>query len=301
MFVAALAWWSFDEPSVAPQVLDPAPPNAQDVALITNAPQVEARVVASPPSLRGAELDGEIAWLPDGTVRIDLALRRRFDHLLSALGEVTLAQVRARFSDELAPVTTADRVNAVLAVFDRYVHYLEAAGRLQPDADPRKRLEQVHALRVATLGEEVTRAFFDDEERADLWAIERRELIARGEATPEALSKLDEQLPREARDTVEDARVLQEVVAQTAAFDEAGVSAEERRRLREAAVGPEAAARLGQLDDERAQWKARVAAFKAQRQALLPLDAEDERVLEAVLERDFTEPERRRVKALVAE
>jgi lipase chaperone LimK len=79
------------------------------------------------------------------------------------------------------------------------------------------------------------------------------------------------------------------------------VSAEDRLRLRTAKVGAEAAQRLGALDDERAKWTARFEAFKAARRALEPLDAEDEKVLAALLERDFTEPERRRVQALLAE
>ncbi len=179
-----------------------------------------------------------------------------------------------------------------MAIFDRYVAYLEAAGRVQPDPDPRRRLTQAHDLRVLKLGAEIARAFYEDEERADEWAISRRELVQNG-ATRESLAELDEKLPPEARQLAKDTAQLQDTVQDTARFDAEGVSAEDRRKLREAKVGAEAAARLGQLDDERAQWNARVEAIKAQRARL------DAKQFDALLERDFTEPERRRIRALL--
>lgn len=293
--LAAVAWWASVDPPAPVAVSDEPPVSEAPGAAPSVARQVEARVVASPVSLRGAELDGEVAWLPDGSVRIDLALRRRFDHLLSALGEVSLAQVRSRLLSELTPVTTAERVAAVMTVFDRYVAYLEAVTRLQPEADARQRLQQAHDLRIERLGAETARAFFEDEERADAWSIARRELLTRGEATPEKLAELDALLPPEARAVVKEAAELRDTVDDTARFDAEGVSAEERRRLREAKVGAEAALRLGALDAERAKWNERVEALKARRRTL------DEAQLEAVLERDFSEAERRRVRALLAE
>lgn len=264
--------------------------------MINNAREVEARAIASPPSLKGAELDGEISWLNDGSVRIDLALRRRFDHLLSAIGEVSVAQVRTRLANELKPVAPVAHVTRVLEVFDRYVKYLDAAGRVQPEADLKKRLAQAHALRVEKLGEEVTRAFYADEEASDAWAIERRELIASGQATPEKLAELDAKLAPEARETA----VLLDTVNDTDQFEAAGLNADERRKIREAKVGAEAAQRLGELDDQRAKWTAKFEDFKAKRKALEPIDADDQKQLDAILERDFSEPERRRVEALLS-
>ncbi|PZR15441.1 MAG: hypothetical protein DI536_08295 [Archangium gephyra] len=299
VLLAAVAWWaSVDQPAPVAVAADQ-PVVADQRPVTNNAREVEARVVASPPSLKGTELDGEVSWVPDGSVRIDLSLRRRFDHLLSAIGEVTVTQVRTRLENELRPVASADRVARVLALFDRYVKYLDAAARIQPEPDLKQRLAQAHALRVETLGEEVTRAFFADEEAADAWAIERRALLQSGQATPEQLAELDAKLAPEARAVLQEAALLQDTVRDTAAFEAAGLNAEERRQVREAKVGAEAAQRLGALDEERAKWTARFEAFKAKRKALEPLDAADEKQLDALLERDFTEPERRRVQALL--
>lgn len=290
--VGALLWWTPEVEVAKPHV------DAVDVPAASNEVLVRAIAesrAAAPPSLKGAELDGEVSWYADGSVRLDLALRRRFDHLLSALGEVSLAQVRSRLETELTPSAPVAQVRAVMAVFDRYVAYLEAVGRLQAAAEPKKRLEQLHALRVEKLGAELARAFFDDEERADTWAVERAALVRDGQATPESLAKLDELLTPEARELIKDTQTLRDVVDETAKFDAEGLDAEARRKVREAKVGPEAAARLGELDDERAKWNARVEAFRVQKQSL---DASE---LERVLERDFTEPERRRVRELVLE
>ncbi len=283
--VGALLWWT---PNV--DTSKPTKSRGEVAAVAEPSNELIARALAvsgSPASLKGAELDGEVSWYADGAVRLDLALRRRFDHLLSALGEVSLAQVRARLETELTPSAPAEHVRAVMAVFDRYVAYLEAVGRLEASADPKQRLEQLHALRVEKLGAELARAFFDDEERADTWAVERAALVRSGEATPESLAKLDEQLTPEARELLKDTQELRD------AIDTEGLDADARRKQREDKFGPEAAARLGELDDERAKWNARVEAFRAQKETL------DARELEQVLERDFTEPERRRVRALV--
>ncbi|MGV3625257.1 MAG: lipase secretion chaperone [Archangium sp.] len=302
VLVAAVVWWAWASAEPAPIAVSADQHTVTTATpVLNNAREVEARVIASPPSLRDTELDGEISWLPDGSVRIDLALRRRFDHLLSAIGEVSVAQVRTRLENELKPVASADRVARVLEVFDRYVKYLDAASRVQPEADLKKRLAQAHALRVETLGAEIARAFYEDEERSDAWAIERRELIASGRATPEKLAELDAELPPEARAVVQEAAQLQDTVSDTAQFEAAGLNPEERRKVREAKVGAEAAQRLGELDEQRARWNSRLEAFKSKRTALEPIDAEDQKVLDAMLERDFSEPERRRVQALLAE
>lgn len=301
VLLAAVAWWALASQPTPIVVSDDQPQDVDAPVPTNNAREVEARVVAAPPSLRGSELDGEISWLADGSVRIDLALRRRFDHLLSAIGEVSVSQVRTRLENELKPVASSDRVACVLEVFDRYVKYLDAAGKVQPEADLKKRLAQAHALRVEKLGSEIARAFYEDEEASDAWAIERRALIQSGQATPEKLAELDAKLAPEARAVVKEAAQLQETLDDTEQFEAAGLNAEERRQVREAKVGAEAARRLGELDDQRAQWNSKFEDFKAKRKALEPIDGDDQKQLDAILERDFSEPERRRVQALLSE
>lgn len=300
--IAAVLFALWPEPRPG-AMIDPAP----EAALTPAAPLATAlpAVPGSAPSLRGTELDGAIGWDPDGSVRLDRALRRRFDHLLSAIGERSLPQIRAGLAQDLAPIAAPASARAVLEVFDRYTDYLAAVTHLQVRADE-SRVAALHRLRLERLGQAITRAFFEDEERDDAWALERQALLQRTDLSEaqrkEALEALDAKMPADRRDLAAELSQLQGVMAQTAALEASGATAEEKRAAREALVGAAAAQRLETLDRERERWAARVDAYRQRKLALEakgPLDEAARSELQQLLLRDFDENERRRVQVLV--
>ncbi len=304
-----IAWWSADSTEPAPSGASAPEPvassaQAQAQAQLQEQARATQRTLETPKSLEGSDPDGAIGWNPDGTVRVDRPLRQRFDHLLSALGEVTLEMIRTRLQADLLRVASAAATASVLQAFDRYTDYLAAVDRLMP-APAAQRLVAVHELRFAKLGEPMARAFFEEEERADALSLERQALARRTDVSDEArraaMAELDAKRSPEERVLLEQTTQLQATVAETAAFEAAGASREARQAARTARLGAEAAQRLGALDDERARWQARLESFRQARAAIQAEAAGDEaqRRIDELLERDFSEPERRRVRALV--
>lgn len=264
-------------------------------------------VPATPASLLGAEADGAVGWNPDGTVRFDSGLRQRFDFLLAGLGELTLAQVRARLERDVAGVAPAERVARVMEAFDRYVAYLGGLRQLGGSGSfGESRLSELRALRVRVLGPEMARAFFEEDEQAAERTIARQALLTRSDlsedARREALAAVDDRRPLAEREALERGAQLQTTLAETAALEASAASATQRRAVRAARLGATVAQRLADLDDERARWAARVDAFRRARDAVLADDALDDasrrRALSALVDRDFSEPERRRIRAL---
>ncbi len=259
----------------------------------------------TPRSLQGADADGEVGWNSDGTVRLDRGLRRRFDFLLAALGEVTLGQVRARLEGDVASVAPPERAARVMEVFNRYVSYLERVSHLGGTTDV-ERLVELHALRVQALGPEMARAFFEDEEETDARTLDRRAVLERSDlgesARAAALAAVEERRPRPEREALERGALVQETLTQTAALEASGATPEQKQEARAARFGTTTAGRLADLDAERARWSARVDAFRRARDTVMADEALDDdsrrRSLGAILEHDFSAPEQRRIRAL---
>jgi lipase chaperone LimK len=254
-------------------------------------------VEVSSRSLQGTDPDGAIAWNADGTVRVDRDLRRRFDYLLSTLGETSLAQVRASLAADLRPLAPKAGVNAVLGLFDAYTACLSSASQLK-GLSASDRLTAVHALRVKALGASTAQAFFQDEEALDAWATSRRAAQAQGQD----LASLAALQPASQRNAEQELAELTRTTAETAAFDARAASAAERFSTRQARLGATVAQNLAALDQAHAKWNARVASFRTARDAVQADSSLDEpgrqKALSAILSRDFSEPEARRVRAL---
>lgn len=281
--LGAFGWWLASRPVEVPALELPpvvAAAAAVPAAASPRAPPAPLRPASESlaPSLRGTELDGEIGVGPGGHLRIDVGLRRRFDHLLSSLGERTLAELRSGFAAQLTPSVGALARTEALAAWDRYVAYLHAVDALEGGATL-AHLEALHALRERELGPEMARAFFEAEEAADRFALEQR-AGGGGALEPEGRKALTASLAE-----------LRAVQAQTQALEAANATAAEKLAARTKTHGADVAAQLGSLDDERARWSRKLAALEAV--------ANEPAKFEAMLAKDFTEPEARRARAVL--
>lgn len=76
-------------------------------------------------SLRGTDLDGDWGVWRQGSLQSDTALRRRFDHLLTAVGELDLRALRTWIAREVArdmtPEHGAAAVSQVMVVWDEHL------------------------------------------------------------------------------------------------------------------------------------------------------------------------------------
>ncbi|MCW5889116.1 MAG: lipase chaperone [bacterium] len=264
-----------------------------------------------PASLRGTRPDGKLELDAQGRFRPSPLARLYFDYWLSVAGEEPAAHTRRRIVNgiwrRLPPAAAAEAE----AFLDRYLAYRAKARdlRLPDGTDPaalEARLAAVQALRVEVFGAGDAAATFGDEEARDRAALARRRALDDPTLDPaaraEALAAADALLPEDARAAHDAATLPSRLEAVEKAIRAVGGDAQALRRAREELVGREAASRLAALDQERAAWDGRLAAFRAARAAIMgergrPV-AEREAMVAALLEESFSEGERVRVEAL---
>jgi lipase chaperone LimK len=218
------------------------------------APAVDAP--ARPPSLRGVTLDGDIS-IVGGRVVLDAGLRRLFDHVLTAAGELDDAGLRALIAAE-ARRRAPEHEAAVLAAYDRYLGFLGAAQDAVADrrgATPRAHLAQLTALQAEHFGADAAALFGDDNALA-LASLDRSDVLSRGDLSPSdreaALTAIEDRLPPAMR--AQRARMRAPAAAReaVAALRSRGGNDAEIHAVRARYLGAEAAARLAELDRRRA-------------------------------------------------
>lgn len=308
-----LKYWPREERPRA--VVESAPTDRREDAF---APTASAPIVTAPstlsPSPAGQEprsledttVDGELVTGADGHFEPTATAIRLFRYFMTANGEWRRERVRAAIEVEIDARLAAPADAEARAFLEQYFRYLDASRSLDPaglDArDLAGRLEQVRDLQRAIFGDALAEQLFGPENDQAAAALER--IVSRlapehaagngdrgGERLPDATRAARER----ATAPLEGARRVDELRARGA--DPADVRAERVRRY-----GEEAAARLEALDDERAEWDARMAAYRTARDAILADPSLDPRrrvdALHRLREERFSAEEARRVAEL---
>ncbi|MGE3730003.1 MAG: lipase secretion chaperone [Lysobacterales bacterium] len=225
-----------------------------------------------PVSLAGSLPDGEPEQDSGGRLRPSRGLRRLFDYFLTAQGERELPAIRQLLQDYLDERYPATLVAEVMREFDRYLDYQAALASLPPETDLIARLDALVGLRRRWFDAATAEAFFGEEERMTRTTLARL-AIARdpdldaGERRAR-LDALAENLPAEQTALAAEAETALRIAAQTEQLDARGADAATRRSERAALFGEEAAERLARLDQDRAHWDARLAAYTQARDAI---------------------------------
>lgn len=260
-------------------------------------------------SLRGSTPDGAIEVDASGRLKNNLALRRWFDYYLSLVGEVPPQALREWLAARIRAEQDAAVAVQVIAALDRYLAYLADVDRVAASlksADAAQRLQLLKDLRRQHLGADQADGFFADEEAYGDYTLLRRQL-ARDESLTESQrqAQLDDhlaKLPESVRAPLLEFQGVNQDLELSARITEASADPDTRFSHREQAFGPEAAARLEQLDQEQASWKTRLASYQEQRahvQEDTGMSAQQrEQVLRSVREQLFDANERLRIEAL---
>lgn len=242
--------------------------------------QAQADYFAFVPSMAGTAPDGAVKQ--DGAERlvVDEELGYLFEYYLAGLGEKNLPAVRAEIERELERRLRPIPAAAARQLLERYLEYKRALAGLERGlpktadmaAGARARLEAMQRLRSLYFTREQIAGLFGaaDDYAAD--TIARLEIGADrslGEAArKDKLAALDGKLPpalREQREAPTRVLRLEESVQQLRAQ---GAGEHDIYRLRAAALSPEAAARLADVDREEADWQRRIAQYQAGRRQL---------------------------------
>ena len=261
-----------------------------------------------PASLAGTATDGDLLIDASGRFLPGPEALALFDYFFAASGEEPAERIHARILAEirrrLAPAAAAE-AEALLA---RYLAYREAAAALFASdlsfADPERRFQRIRELRREVFGAALAASLFGEEERILAVDLERQRVVEAGLAPEERarrLAALEAELPEAERSARAEARAALDLRAAEAELRASGAGPAAVAAERERRFGPEAAERLAALDLRRAAWSERVAAYRAEREALrareLPAEAYTEE-LSRLRESRFEGAERLRIEAL---
>ena len=244
----------------------PAPPQADHFAFVR--------------SMEGTRPDGAAKTDSADRLLVDAELGYLFDYYLAGLGERDLLAVRTEIERELdrrlrpAPAAEARQLLASYLAYKRAL--ADAESRLPSTADmaagARARLAAMQQLRPQYFTPQQIAGLFGGADAQAADTIARLELAAdRSLSETERKARtaaLDGQLPPALREQrAAPARVLrlEESVQQLRAQ---GAGDNEIYRLRSAALSPEAASRLAEVDRENADWQRRIALYQAARRQL---------------------------------
>jgi len=275
------------------------------------APVAHEAAPAVPASLAGTTPDGTAQATADDALVLDPALIRLFDYWLTTVGEQPIAAIRSQVEHDLDGRLGPRAARQAKDLYARYVQFKEALKSQRP-AKPagrsvdilREGLRRMQALRAAYFSEAESRALFglqDAEASAALarMAVEQDPSLAAAQRQ-QRLAELDAQLPANVRAAREASMTVVRLEEAAQKIRAAGGSEDDVYRMRATATSPEAANRLADVDREEAAWKARIAAYQAQRGAVLASpgdEAAHASAMAALRNRLFTPDEQRRLAA----
>jgi len=192
-------------PASAHDLLAPTPP-AQRGAL--RDPVRFERWMQQQSSLRGTDLDGGWDVVARGQLHPTIALRRRFDQLLTLAGEAKVEELTAYIEQDVRDLAGPMAAAQVLEAWQRYITLQRHAFRSVDPKDPQS-LQAAHAerqqVRRQLLGLELATAFFAEEEAQFAALLQQRQAgaaepppvrgiaIDRQTLAPEALARLQKE------------------------------------------------------------------------------------------------------------
>jgi len=213
------------------------------------------------PSLRGSEIDGGLAVDRDGHFVPDREALALFDYFLSARGEVDDAEISARIRSEITTRLGQPARDEALAFFDDYLAYraearqLAESPRIAAAGDLERRFQWIRELRRKHFGAKTADALFGDEEAMVLASIESRRVSMDPDLSDDErasrFAAIEDALPESIRESRRRTRAPVLGWQHESAMRAEGASAAEIHAYREQTFGPEAAARLAELDQDR--------------------------------------------------
>lgn len=269
---------------------------------------VEHAEAPLPASLRETETDGWLGVDDDGHLVVTPGARWFFDYFLSATGEESPEDLRARIVGEIERRLPPTGAREAVALLDRYLSYRERVRSAQDTGsadDLGDRLAELHRTRVDTFGASDAAILFGEEEQVQSADLRRRAVMSDTTLTPDErerqLHAIEQQLPPAVRAARADTFAPLHLMQDEQALRAAGGSADDVHALRAQRFGAEAAERLAALDREQAAWQQRVEAYHLARRRIdadtTLSDSARAQALDALVTQRFTPQERLRIEA----
>lgn len=211
---------------------------------------------------------------------VDEQTRNCFEYFITQHGEKNIDQIKQDFKRYIQQRYPAPVLQQILDLWHRYLDYRVQLGELKaPDLnkeDPdyyRKIFSSIKKLRSQFFSAYEIEGLFGTENAYHEYTLDRMSILANTALTEvekaKQLEKLFTQLPEDWQENLKQLSKLEDLRQLTSALKARGGSAEELRQMRTNLVGPEATARLEQLDQNRSQWKTQVTRYLEQRDSIL--------------------------------
>ena len=237
-----------------------------------------------------------------------------FEYFITQYGEKSIEQIKADFITYIKMSYKDPVMSQLNDLWSRYMQYREQLGNMQPPAglDPKNQddpkyfrsiISNTHSLRKKFFSDYEIEGLFGTQDTYDTYTVDRMEVMNDSKLTAEQkavkLKELFNQLPEDWQENLKQINQLEELRHLTAEIKARGGSAAEIRQMRTNLVGPEATARLENLDVQRGQWKEQVTHFLSERDNIMQSSMSDsakQSALEQLRNQSFsTAPERLRV------
>ena len=207
---------------------------------------------------QGTQPDGAIHIDENGNVIIDKDLKRLFDYYLTAIGELPLDQMRKYLQKLAGEELNPAQLQQLLSYFDQYHNYLTKADlfsqSMGDNLSLQEKMQLLSEFRSDSLGLTMAKAFFADEQ-------DYIEFVMTEKNSDDLEAQQKDWLQAENQATE-----FQDVVIENREFNKAeNINTTEVNQYRVEKYGLEAANRLSQLDQQRAQWQSVVDDYFQQR------------------------------------
>lgn len=275
--------------------------------------------VELPPSLRGTEIDGGFRVDEEGHLIVDKSIKRFLDYFLGTVGEQSVEEIISNIESMIEQSLQEPAKSEAMAVLTSYVGYKQALYDLEQEigevnlmtmeADQlsgmEERLRQIRETRRSYLGEDISQAFFAEEEAVDQYTFKKllvmNDLELDAQERQEKLKEIEVMLPEKVREQRAATRIHETLSEKEAELKSSGASQDEIYAARAELVGDEAAQRLAALDAKRADFRNRLREYRIEKHVLDETamdDADKAQALEQLRGGYFSEVETRRVAAL---
>lgn len=256
-------------------------------------------------SMEGTRPDGELHQNASAQLVVDAELGHLFDYYLAGLGEKDLAAIKAEILRELGRRLAPPAAAQAGRLLDAYLQYKAALVGVEQAIAPgagvaeaaRQRLLAMQQLRPNYFTAAEIAGLFGASDANDLDAIARLEINSDARLSPDQrsarLAALDAGLTPAARAERDAPLKLLKLEDSVRQLRERGGDDNAVYRLRAAALTPQAAARLAEVDSEEADWSRRIARYQAERRQL----GGDAAALQRLRDAGFSAEEQRRLAA----
>ncbi|KWO42369.1 lipase chaperone [Burkholderia sp. MSMB1459WGS] len=257
-----------------------------------------------PPSLAGSSAP-RLPLDAGGHLAKSRAVRDFFDYCLSAQSDLSASALDAFVVREIAAQLDGTVAQAeALDVWHRYRAYLDALATLRDAGAADKSdlgalqlaLDQRASIAYRTLGD-WSQPFFGAEQWRQRYDLARLKIVRDRSLTDvqkaERLAALEQQMPADERAAQQRVDRQRAAIDQIAQLQKSGATPDAMRAQLTQTLGPEAAARVAQMQQDDASWQSRYADYAAQRAqiesaGLSPQDRDAQ--IAALRQRVFTKP-----------